>query len=150
MNGLIDNNLIDELNRMEMLPTGEEPTSLFFVAEKDAAEPRIRIALEQASHYYADAVFFRTFPKGDKRTPIPQIYIYHSTNLFLESTRYAEIHRRLWNAGIVPLSFIITPGYVKIINCRQAPEIDEATDDPVFTPFHALEKIVDADRACHT
>lgn len=147
MNGLIDDNLRDELNRMEMLRSDVEPTTLFFVADKDAAEPRIRFALEQAARYHADAVFFRTFPTGDNRSPLPQIFIYHDTALSLDNTRYAEIHRRLWNAGIVPLVFILTAGQVKVLNCRQEPEIDKATNAPVFTPFRALEKIVAANRA---
>jgi len=147
MNGLIDDNLRDELNRMEMLRSVGEPTSLYFVADKDAAEPHIRFALEQAARYHADAVFFRTFPSGDNRSPLPQVYIYYDTSLSLDNARYAAIHRRLWNAGIVPLVFILTAGQVKIINCRQEPEIDKATNDPVYTPFRTLEKIVAANRA---
>jgi hypothetical protein len=147
MNGLIDENFRDELNRMEMLRSDGEPTTLFFVADKDAAEPRIRFALELAARYHADAVFFRTFPAGDNRSPLPQIYIYYDTALSLDNTRYAEIHRRLWNAGIVPLFFILNAGQVKVLNCRQEPEIDKATNAPVFTPFRTLEKIVVANRA---
>ncbi len=75
MIGLIDDSFRDELNRMEMLRPEGELSSLYFVADKDAAEPRIRIALEQAERYHADAVFFRIFPVGDNRSPIPQIYI---------------------------------------------------------------------------
>jgi hypothetical protein len=146
MNGLIDDNLRDELNRMEMLRSDGEPTSLFFVADKDAAEPHIRFALEQAARYHADAVFFRTFPSGDNRSPLPQVYIYYDTSLSLDDARYAGIHRRLWNAGIVPLVFILTAGQVKVLNCRQEPEIDKATKYPVYTPFRALEKIVAANR----
>jgi hypothetical protein len=146
MNGLIDDNLRDELKRMEMLRSDGEPTSLYFVADKDAAEPQIRFALEQAVRYHADAVFFRTFPSGDNRSPLPQVYIYYDTSLSLDDARYAGIHRRLWNAGTVPLVFILTAGQVKVLNCRQEPEIDKATNDPVFTPFRSLEKIVAANR----
>jgi len=45
MNGLIDDIFRDELNSMEMLRPDGELTSLYFVADKDAVEPRIRIAL---------------------------------------------------------------------------------------------------------
>jgi hypothetical protein len=150
MNGLNDNIFRDELNRMEMLRPDGELSSLYFVAEKDAVEPRIRIALEQAGRYQADAVFFRIFPVGDNRSPIPQIYIYYNTALSLDEAHYAGIHRRLWNAGTPPLVFILTAGQVKILNCRQKPEIDKDSKEPVLTPFRTLEKIVAADRAFAT
>ncbi len=147
MTGLIDNIFRDELNRMEMLRHEGEVSSLYFIVDKDSAEPRIRIALEQAEHYHADAVFFRVFPAGDNRSPIPQIYIYQDTSLSFNQVTYAGIHRRLWNAGVTPLMFILTSGQVKILNCRQEPEIDNASKKPVFTPFRTLERIVTADRA---
>ncbi len=147
MNGLIDDNLSGELNRLEMLRADGEPTGLYFVADKDGADSSIRIALEQADKYNAHAVFFRIFPDEDNRSPIPQIYIYHDIALSLNNPYYAGIHRRLWNAGVVPLVFILTAGQVKILNCRQEPHIDKATKEPVFTPFWALEKIVAINRA---
>lgn len=147
MNGWIDNNLKDELNRLEMLRPARELSSLYFVADKDTVEPRIRIALEQAGRYHANAVFFRIFPAGDNRSPIPQIYIYYDTAFAIDEANYARIHRRLWNAGVTPLAFILTTGQVKVLNCRQEPGIDINSQKPVFTPFRALEKIVAINRA---
>lgn len=147
MRGFIDNSFKDELIRMEMLRPADEIANLHFTAEKEAAEPHIRIALEQAERYRADAVLFRIFPDGDPRPPIPQAYIYHDDSIAFDESEYAEIHRRLWNAGAVPLVFILTASRVKILNCRQEPEIDPASNEPVFTPFRALEEIVAADRA---
>jgi type I restriction-modification system DNA methylase subunit len=147
MNELIDSNFTNELNRMEMLgPEGAMP-GLYFVADKDAAEPRIRIALEKAAHYKADAIFFRIFPVGVNQSPVPQIYIYYDTSLSFNEAKYAEIHRRLWNAGIPPLVFILTAGRVKVLNCRQEPEIDKNSQQTVFTPFNKLEKIIAVDRS---
>ncbi len=143
----IDKNLRDELKRMEMLCLEGELSSLYFVADKDGVEPHIRIALDRAERHHVAAVFFRIFPAGDNRSPIPQIYIYHDTALSINEAKYAEIHRRLWNAGVVPLVFILTAGQVKIINCRQEPEIDKASNKAIFTPFKSLEMIVSADRA---
>ena len=147
MCGWIDDNLRDELNRMEMLRPQGDLSSLYFVAHKDTVEPRIRIALERAEHYCANAVFFRIFPENDNRSPIPQIYIYYDTALSINETYYASIHRRIWNAGVVPLVFILTAGQVKILNCRQEPGIDNVSQKPVFTPFSELETILTVDRA---
>jgi hypothetical protein len=147
MSGIINDNYKEELTRLEMLRIDGEPTGLYFVTDKEFAEPRIRIALEQAEYYEADAVFFRTFPDGDTRSPLPQIYIYYNTALSLDETRYAGIHRRLWNAGIVPLVFILTTSQVKILNCRQEPKFDQVRQEPIYTPFLALEEILVTERA---
>ncbi len=130
-----------------MLCPEEELSSLYFVTDKDIAKPHIRIALEQAEHYKADAIFFRIFPDGDNRAPIPQIYIYHDTALYFNEATYAGIHLRLWNAGIIPLIFIFTAGQIKILNCRQEPKFDKISKKPIFDPFHALEKLVAVDQA---
>ncbi len=147
MNGSNEDIFKKELSRMEMLRPDGELSSLYFVQDKEQAEPRIRIALEQAERYQAEAVFFRIFPAGDNRTPIPQIYIYHDTSLSLDESKYAELHRRLWNAGIPPLVFILTAGQVKILNCRQEPIIDQNSKEPLFTPFDKLEKALTAEQA---
>lgn len=127
---------------------GEQPTGLFFVADK-IKHPHVRIALEHAKKYEADAVFFRMFPTGDNRSPLPQIYVYHDTNPSLDKSKYAEIHRRLWNVGIVPLAFIITAAEIKVLNCRREPDIEIISKKPhfLFTPFKKLEKLLIVEQA---
>lgn len=148
MSVFIEDNFKYELSRVDMLRPDGEPTSLYFVADKRKTQnPHIRIALEQAESYEADAIFFRMFPAGDNRSPIPQVYLFNKTTLSLDKPRFAEIHRRLWNAGIVPLMFIFTAGEIKVLNCRQEPEVDKNTQEPVYRPFHTLEKIIAADQA---
>lgn len=145
----IDQEFIKNLNEMELLTPEGESRSLYFVSDRDTTEdPRIRIALENAYVYDADAVFFRTFPNGDKRAPIPQIYVYRETSLrLINEAKYASYHKRLWNAGIVPLAFIVTPHQIKIFNCRKEPDVDRNSNEPIFTPFETLEKLVAIDRA---
>ncbi|HOI18120.1 MAG TPA: hypothetical protein PK036_17410, partial [Geobacteraceae bacterium] len=93
MTGSVNENFTDELNRLEMFPADGEPSSLYFVEDKNKIEdPRIRITLEHAERYNANAVFFRLFPESSNRSPLPQIYIYHDTSLFLNEINYAEIH----------------------------------------------------------
>lgn len=140
-------NYRDELTRLEMFRSDGETTDLYFVADKESAEAHIRIALEQAEAYEADAVFFRTFPEDSKRSPLPQIYIYRDTSLALGESHYATIHCRLWNAGVVPLAFIITAGQIKILNCRHEPDFDKELNQPRYTPFQELEKLVKAEQA---
>ncbi|RII26926.1 MAG: hypothetical protein CXR30_16000 [Geobacter sp.] len=147
MTGMTNDIYRDELTRLEMLGSDREPTNLYFVTDKESVEAHIRIALEQAETYKADAVFFRTFPEDNKRSPLPQIYIYRDTSLTLNESDYATIHCRLWNAGVVPLAFIITASQVKILNCRHEPDFDKNHNQPRYTPFHELEELVKIDRA---
>jgi type I restriction-modification system DNA methylase subunit len=135
--------IIEELKKLEM-SSDSKPQNFYFVQDKEQAEPKIRLALQQAESYKADAVFFRIFSDGSDRSPVPQIYIYYNNSL--SSDEYAEIHRRLWNAGIPPLVFILTLGQIKIFNCRQQPEIDQEKKSPIFTPFKKLEKIITTER----
>lgn len=142
-----NDNYRDELTRLEMLGSEGVPTGLYFVADKESTEAHIRIALDLAETYKADAVFFRSFPEDSKRSPLPQIYIYRDMSLTMNETYYATIHCRLWNAGVVPLVFIITAGQVKILNCRHEPDFDKEQNQPRYTPFHELEKLVRIDQA---
>ncbi len=137
----------NQLTRLDMLRPDGAPTGLYFVAEKKSAEPRIRFALDQAEFYNANAVFFREFPDGDPRSPLPQIYIYSNPDLTVDERHYAKIQCRLWNAGVVPLVFILTATQVKILNCRQEPNFDPERREPLYTPFSILEKLVLADQA---
>ncbi|MGB5684382.1 MAG: N-6 DNA methylase [Candidatus Electrothrix sp.] len=147
MNGSNEDIFREELNRMEMLRPDGELSSLYFVQDKEQAEPRIRIALEQAEKYQADAVFFRIFPNDTSRSSVPQIYIYHDNSLSFDESKYAGLHHRLWNAGTPPLVFILTAGQIKILNCRQEPGIDKNSKEPLFTPFDKLETMLATDRA---
>lgn len=149
MRDFINNNFKNKLKQLDMYSSdGEQPTGLFFVADK-IKHPHVRIALEHAEKYEADAVFFRMFPTGDNRSPLPQIYVYHDTNPSLDKSKYAEIHRRLWNVGIVPLAFIITAAEIKVLNCRREPDIEIISKKPhfLFTPFKKLEKLLIVEQA---
>lgn len=149
MRGQPDNALRAKLEEMDLLPTNQGEQELYFVSDRYEItdKPNIRIALERAAEFKADAVFFRIFPDDGeytKRLPIPQIYIYHDTSFCLNEDRYAEIQHHLWNAGVVPLAFIFKIHEVKIINCRKAPEIKNGK--PVFSSFNKLEASVVANQ----
>ena len=138
----------EDLTQSGMFHADEKPTNLFLVADKDKIKnPYIRVALEQAERYEADAVFFRVFSNDAIRPPVPQVFIYHDTGLSSDRDRYALIHSRLWSAGIVPLIFIFSAGQIKVLNCRQAPKLNEATKKPVYTPFSKLDDLINVEHA---
>ena len=94
--------------------------------------PYIRIILEQAYAFGAIAVYFRYF--SDNRPPRPQVFIYSFDNINAAKSKGAEIHHRLWNAGIVPYCFIYGVTEILVFNCSDSPEIDNDGDNFITKP----------------
>jgi type I restriction-modification system DNA methylase subunit len=92
------------------------------------------IAMEKALKYDIDAVYFRRFEDG--RPSIPQVYIYDYTRFEKDETEIAQLHRRLWNSGQVPLFFIFTRTEIKIFNCLNSPQIEG--DKFISSPFQVI------------
>lgn len=147
MSDILNNAFESKLKRIGMYRSDDEQSTGLFFVDGETKTPSVRIALEQASKYEADAVFFRMFPDGDNRSPLPQVYIYNDIKLSLDKSKFAEIHRRLWNVGVVPLAFIITASEIKVLNCRKEPDVDIGSKKPTFTPFEKLEKLVATEQA---
>jgi len=93
---------ISFVDAIEKLGMNETSQGLKWVSQKEKENNEyIRLALEQADSFGAIAIYFRFF--GDSNSPPrPQVYIYNLSELSLNSSKDAEIHHRLWNAGIVP------------------------------------------------
>ena len=85
-----------------------------------AISPAEVFALEQASYYQADAVYFRRFE--DNRPALSQIFIYDNSHNQIANGEEAAIHRNLWSAGIVALFLIIDKSRVRIYDCRKPVE----------------------------
>lgn len=99
---------------------------LKWVAEKEKeTDEYIRLALEQAEVFGAIAVYFRFF-NNNTSPPRPQIYIYNFSDLKIDQKQGAEIHHRLWNAGVVPFCFIFQVSKILVFNCGLMPSWDRS------------------------
>ncbi len=108
------------LSRLEVLESREDIKNFYWIKElHTASNPYIRIALEKASEYNVQAVYFRNF--DDNRPPIPQIYIYDNTNKPFQKQKLSDNHHRIWSSCQVPLIYIFTDTELKIINAFEAP-----------------------------
>lgn len=116
-------------------------SGLILVEDRSGSKnPYERLALEVAFKYDATAVYFRRFDSG--RPPIPQIYIYdYTVNVKKDKIQIANLHKRLWNAGQVPLFFVFTKTDVKIFNCIKHPTYDDQKKEVQFSPFTTIEAI---------
>ncbi|KQS36868.1 class I SAM-dependent DNA methyltransferase [Pedobacter sp. Leaf194] len=120
MNDVFKNSLV----QLEMLGDENHSTGLVRVQNAKDTDPSIFsieeiIALENASGYKVDYIYFRKFTD---RPSIPQVYIYD----FTEQKDVVEndiilLHQRLYSSGSVPMFFVITNQDVRIFNCFEKP-----------------------------
>ena len=92
------------------------------------------VIMEKAKGYEADAVFFEAARDG--KDPVAQAFIYRSDGP-AQDPNFAELHKRLWSWGGVPLVYRVTPGLVQLFRCAHRPEFEDK-GKVVFKPFKEL------------
>ena len=91
--------------------------------------------MEKAHSYGARAVFFEAERHG--RSPIAQAFIFESTDE-LDDARFAELHKRLWSWGGVPLVYRAAPGCIQLFRCAHEPDFVGSGDVAVCRPIRTL------------
>ncbi|HHT1453049.1 MAG: N-6 DNA methylase [Comamonas sp.] len=91
--------------------------------------------MEKARSYGARAVFFEEARHG--RAPVAQAFIFNSTDE-PDDTRFAELHKRLWSWGGVPLAYRALPGCIQLFRCAHAPDFLGKDGVPVCNPVRTL------------
>ncbi len=115
----------------------ELSSGIRFVAERmDEENPDLYLALEYANEFGAKAVYFRFY--NDARPPKPQIYIYDYSDFTSDNISGADIHHKLWNAGVVPFCFIFDKSQILVYNCAKKPEWDKHGEDFTTTPHDLI------------
>lgn len=126
------------LRQLDMLDEiSPESTGLLFTDNISEERLHERIAAEKARNYGADGIYFRRFQNG--RVPAPQIYIFDFTHKEINDNEIAELHRKLWNAGQVPLFFIFAKTEIKIFNCLKGPTFDPEQAKLTTSPMEIIE-----------
>jgi len=80
--------------------------------------------------------FFLRLPRDD-RPPIAQAFVFVPDSPANDDD-FAELHRRLWSWGGVPLIYRKTAGMVQLFRCAHRPDF-EKNGKIVFQPFKTLE-----------
>lgn len=91
--------------------------------------------MEKAGAYGARAVFFEAARHG--KAPVAQAFIFNADDE-PDDTRFAELHKRLWSWGGVPLVYRASPGYIQLFRCAHAPDFVGKDDIPVCRPVRTL------------
>lgn len=101
---------------------------------KTGRPPEEVAMMEKAEEYGAIAVFFEA--GHDSRPPVAQAFIYVSDGPVRDQS-FADLHRRLWSWGGVPLVYRVTSGLVQLFRCAHKAEF-ESRGEIVFKPFKTL------------
>lgn len=101
--------------------------------------PEEVVMMEKAKAYEAEAVFFEAGRNG--RAPVAQAFVFVSDGP-ANDLEFAQLHRRLWSWGGVPLLYRKTPGLVQLFRCAHKPDFISTTGEDICKPFKKL-KIAD-------
>lgn len=91
--------------------------------------------LEKAQAYQARAVFFEAGRHG--RAPTAQAFIFDALD-HPNDGEFAELHKRLWSWGGVPLVYRAAPGSIQIFRCAHEPDFIGHNGLPVCNPIRSL------------
>ncbi|RKF22745.1 SAM-dependent methyltransferase [Altericroceibacterium spongiae] len=91
--------------------------------------------MEKALSYGARAVFFEAARHG--RAPVAQAFVFDASDE-PEDARFAELHKRLWSWGGVPLVYRAARGSIQLFRCAHEPDFAGPDDIPVCRPIRTL------------
>lgn len=91
--------------------------------------------MEKAQSYGAHSVFFEAERHG--RAPVAQAFIFTATD-GSDDTEFAELHKRLWSWGGVPLVYRAAPGRIQLFRCAHKPDFVDADGNTVCKPIRTL------------
>ncbi len=93
-------------------------------------------AIETAASYGAHSVFFGSAQPGHE--PIAQAFIF-SGNAASDDAAFAQLHKRLWSWGGVPLVYRALPGQIQLFRCAHRPDFVGHGEQPVCHPIDTLK-----------
>jgi len=119
---------------------GHSPPSVDGLVAVEGYDPHGRAPeevaiIEKACGYGAHAVFFEAGRHG--RAPVAQAFIFEA-NDDLDDDRFAELHKRLWSWGGVPLVYRAAPGRIQLFRCAHEPDFLGPDNVPVCRPIRTL------------
>lgn len=131
-----------ELNKvLDVLDFNSKSVSstLFFTSQNYTTDQLLfeeRLILDFAKRINVTAVFFRRF--GENRSSLPQLFIFDNTTGQFSDKDLAEIHRKLWSSGIVPLYYVFDKVNINIYDARKQVDYDQKTQSIRVNCFESL------------
>lgn len=138
MNRVDFNNILEKLDFDYQ--SGNAP--LFFT-EKSYASNQIqfeeRLVLDTAEKIGATAVYFRRF--SDNQSSKAQLLIFDNTSNKFSGEEIAEIHRKIWSSGIVPMYYVFDNTNINIYDARKHVKYNEENQSISIDPFEQLSLV---------
>lgn len=91
--------------------------------------------MEKAREYGAQAVFFEASRNGKRSVAQAFIFVAESPE---KNQEFAEIHKKLWSWGGVPLVYRKLPGQLQLFRCAHGPDFVSASGELVCNPVKTL------------
>jgi len=136
------------INRvLETLEFNRNPkqSSLFFTSKQyDLNELFFeeRLVIDVAKKLKASAVFFRRFTENQSSKP--QLFIFDNTTNTFSTDELADLHRKIWSSGIVPLYYVFDNTSINIFDARKHVKYNKRTKTISVDPFDCLPIIADS------
>lgn len=91
--------------------------------------------MEKAHEYGAHAVFFEASRNGKRSLPQAFVFVADGPE---QDREFAEIHKKLWSWGGVPLIYRRLPGHLQLFRCAHGPDFVSSTGELVCNPVRTL------------
>lgn len=114
-------------------------TTLFYTSQNYSSDQLLfeeRLALDFARKLGVTAVYFRRF--GENRSSLPQIFIFDNTTGSFSENDLAEIHRKLWSSGIVPIYYVFDNVNINVFDARKQVQYDRQSQIISIDPLETL------------
>lgn len=114
-------------------------STLFYTSQNYTPDQLLfeeRLVIDFARKIDVIAVYFRRF--GENRSSLPQLFIFDNTTGQFSDKDLAEIHRKLWSSGIVPLYYVFDHVNINIYDARKQVEYDYKTQSIQVNSFESL------------
>lgn len=103
--------------------------------DPESSPPEEVLILEKAYEYGAEAVMFEAARNGKARTPLAFIFRADGSR---SDDEFAELHRKLWSWGGVPLLYRKLPGVVQLFRCAHRPDFISKSGKLICKPVRTL------------
>ena len=129
---------VEWLSEFDRLETPFSIDGLVGVEQYDphGRPPEEVAVMEKAVIYKAHSFFFEAGRNG--RVPVPQAFVYLSDN-GTDDEEFAQLHKRLWSWGGVPLLYRKRLGQIQLFRCAHDSDFLSREGTPVCNPFKILD-----------
>lgn len=101
----------------------------------DGRPPEEVVMMEKAREYGAHAVFFEASRNGKRSVAQAFVFVAEGPE---KNRAFAEIHKKLWSWGGVPLVYRKLPGQLQLFRCAHGPDFVSASGEVICRPVRTL------------